>query len=145
MADHVGFPDLGKKFVTSSIKLIMADLDAIGCVDGFDLHLAVGNPWQRPPSGTSGFSIKLAAGVLCTGTRKCISTLAAAEGGDGFTGLASMRGIWKIIGPWPEHAPFGGWNDDGLRPQGRTVDLGAGPQLSTANSDHIWDSLNYIP
>src|SRR5439155_24497846 len=43
-------------------------------------------------SGTSGFSIRLAVGVLCTGTRRCISTLAAAEEAIGLMGWPSMRG-----------------------------------------------------
>src|SRR5207248_336647 len=48
-------------------------------------------------SGMRGFSIKLAAGVEWTGTRKCISILAAAEEEIGFDGLAAKRGAPESV------------------------------------------------
>jgi len=89
-ADHVGFPTLVRKFVTTSSNLSWTDLDAIGVFDGFDLHLAVGILGSDLQRHQRLFN-QLAAGVLCPVTRKCISTLAAAEEAMGFTGLASMR------------------------------------------------------
>src|SRR5690349_3631049 len=56
------------------------------------LVLILLSPSLETSSGGRAFSIRLAAGVLWTGTRRCISTLAAAEEAMGFTGWASTRG-----------------------------------------------------
>src|SRR5438477_1596157 len=85
-------------------------------------------------NGTSGFSIKLAAGVLWTGTRRCISTFAAAEEAMGLTGLASMRG-----GPGRLSAPGRTTLRSGVgmtmaSPQDGQLISEPAPELSTANS-----------
>src|SRR3989442_9997761 len=59
--------------------------------------------------GTSGFSIKLSVGVLWTGTRRCISTLAAAEEAIGLTGCGSSRGPPSLESP-------PGWETTGSGP-----------------------------
>src|SRR5258707_13880331 len=84
--------------------------------------------------GINGFSIKLAAGVLWTGTRRCISTLAAAEEAIVLIGCASMRAPWgSPFTPGRETAASGAGITIASPQEGQLIWVPA-PELSTANS-----------
>src|SRR6266436_4220140 len=90
-------------------------------------------------SGARGFSMRLSEGVVWTGTRRCISTLAAAEEAMGLTGRwASRRGKAELeSGPGRESRP----GMTMTSPQeGQLISVPA-PELSTANS---WSHLGQL-
>src|SRR6266478_2678865 len=90
-------------------------------------------------SGARGFSMRLSEGVLWTGTRRCISTLAAAEEAMGLTGRwASRRGKAELeSGPGRESRPGMTMTS---RQEGQLISVPA-PELSTANS---WSHLGQL-
>src|ERR1019366_298580 len=93
-------------------------------------------------SGASGFSIKLAVGVLWTGTRRCISTFAAAEEAIGLTGWTSTRGAPGALSIPGRFATSSGVGITMVSPQeGQLISVPA-PVLSTANSCSHFGQLN---
>src|SRR5437879_8002335 len=85
-------------------------------------------------SGAFGFSIRLSEGVWCTGTLRCISTLAAAEEAIALMGLAITRGPLPSEGPPGRSIPAPGSGIIiGSPHDGQSIWLPA-PELSTANS-----------
>src|SRR5438552_3344011 len=85
-------------------------------------------------SGGKGFSIKLSVGVLWTGTRKCISTLAAAEEAMGLMGAGPTRGTGESESMPGREATDSGSGITIASPQeGQLISVPA-PELSTASS-----------
>lgn len=124
----VGFADLLQKIGDHLVKLVVPDLDAIRMADGLDLQFAVGllgGDFER----RAGFSMRLAAGLSCTGTFRCISTLAAADEEMGLTGCAGSAGTGAAAGR--------GLGAEGMtifsEHEGQVISVPA-PVLSTANS-----------
>jgi hypothetical protein len=92
-ADNIGFSDLPQEICQHLVKFIVTDLNALGVLMVFTF-IFLSESFAANSSGASGFSIRLAAGVLWTGTRRCISTFAAADEAIGLIGAASSRGAF---------------------------------------------------
>src|SRR2546422_696020 len=126
-------PIFTKKFVTTSSNLSWPTSMQSVCFIVFTrIFLSVS--LAATSRGARGFVIKLAAGVLCTGTRKCISTLAAAEEEIGFTGAPSIRGAPATLSNPGRITLFSGDGITMCSPQEGQFISEPAPELSTANS-----------
>src|SRR5215831_5002622 len=135
----LGSPTFPRKLVTTSSNLSWpTSMQSVCLIVLTRILLSVS--FAAASSGTRGFSIRLAAGVLWTGTRKCISTFAAAEDEIGFTGAPSRRGAARPSNPG-RITLFSGAGITIDSPQEGQLISEPAPELSTASS---WSHLGQL-